>query len=127
MSSLDSLIIEQTINTPEIIFDVENGSFKISGKSMPEDAVEFYKPIVEWVKEFAKTPLSKATFNVELEYFNTASSKLILGIIKTIGQSSSDTCINWYYMEDDEDMQDVGEHLSEILGEGIVNVILLDE
>ena len=41
MSSLESLIIEGTINTPTIVFDTEKLNFQISGKSMPEDAVDF--------------------------------------------------------------------------------------
>ena len=121
---LESLKIEGTINPPSIYFDTENNIFKISGKSMPEDAVEFYQPIIKWVDEFSSTPIPNAKFEVVLEYFNTASSKLILNIIKKIGESSSDISIDWHYMEDDEDMLDIGEYLSEILGEGVVNIIL---
>lgn len=124
MSLLESLKIEETINTPSIYFDTENNVFKISGKSMPEDAHEFYHPILEWVDKFVESPIANAKFEVTLEYFNTASSKHILSIIKKIGKSSKGISIDWHYMEDDEDMLDVGEHLAEILGEGIVNIIL---
>ncbi len=127
MSSLESLIIEGTINTPSIIFDTEKHSFQISGKSMPEDAVDFYKPIDEWVLQFADSKISQATFEIRLEYFNTASSKLILGLIKKIGEAAADVSINWYYMEDDEDMEEVGEHLASILGNDVVKIILIED
>ena len=94
---------------------------------MPEDSVEFYKPIEEWVDVFGNSPIPKAKFEIRLEYFNTASSKLILGIIKKIGLSSKDILIDWYYMDDDEDMEEIGEHLASILGKDVVNIILLEE
>ena len=123
MANLESLIIEGTINTPRINFDVENSVFEITGKSMPEDSVDFYMPIMDWVDEFAIRPVSKAKFKVKLLYFNTTSSKMILEIIKKIGNAGADVKIDWYYYEDDEDMEEVGEHLQSILGEDCVTLI----
>ena len=89
---LESLKIEGTINTPSIYFDTENNVFKISGKSMPEDAVEFYQPIIKWVDEFSSTPIPNAKFEVVLEYFNTSSSKCILDLFKQLEKLNSG---NW--------------------------------
>ena len=125
MSNIESLVIEGTINTPSITFDTEKNIFEIAGKSMPEDAVTFFKPVESWVKQFAESSIDEAKFDIRLEYFNTASSKLILGLIKKIAESGASITIDWYYMEDDEDMQEVGEHLASILGEDVVNIILI--
>ena len=127
MANLESLKISATINTPEINFDVENSTFEISGKSMPEDSVDFYMPIMDWVEEFAVRPVSEARFKVKLIYFNTASSKMILEIIKKIGKAGANVIIEWYYSDDDEDMEEVGEHLQSILGEGRVELIMTEE
>ena len=127
MGNLESLNIEATINTPKIVFDVVNNIFEISGKSMPEDSVDFYMPIIDWVEEFAVKPVTQATFKVKLIYFNTASSKMILEIIKKIGKSGANVIIEWYFSDDDEDMEEVGEHLQSILGEDRVKMIMIEE
>jgi len=44
---MDKLIIEPGIKTPHIIFDAANGSLEIKGKSIPENSIEFYKPVYD--------------------------------------------------------------------------------
>ena len=73
--------IQGTDDTPTVILDKENNIFEISGRSLPEDVVVFYKPILEWLDEYKNDPLDKTVFNFKLEYFNTASSKLLLDVL----------------------------------------------
>ena len=48
--------------------------------------------------------------NIQLEYFNTSSSKCILDDFKKLETlSGTSITINWYYEEDDEDMLEAGE------------------
>jgi len=56
--------------------------------------------------------------NVQLEYFNTSSSKCILDVFKkleAIHKSGNEVIINWYYEEDDEDMLEAGEDYESII------------
>ena len=75
--------IEGTDDTPQVTFDAnpENPFMEISGRSLPEDVVAFYDPILEWLDEYSENPLEKTVLNIKLEYFNTASSKLLLDIL----------------------------------------------
>ncbi len=50
----------------------------------------------------------------KLEYFNTASSKLILDVLSNLEDIEGMTIV-WYYHEDDEDMQEAGEEFSELV------------
>jgi hypothetical protein len=55
---------------------------------------------------------------VQLEYFNTSSSKCILDVFKkleAINKGENDVLINWYYEEDDEDMLEAGEDYESII------------
>ena len=72
--------IAATEDTPEVLLDDKVGAFKISGRSLPEDAFWFYNPIVEWLVEYSKSPLDKTEFHFNLEYFNTASAKQVFKI-----------------------------------------------
>jgi len=115
---MEPIILEATPETPGIILDKQNNKFKIEGKSFPEEARSFYKPILEWLKEYAAKPNEKNEFLVDMEYYNTASSKMLLEIFKTfkeIHKNGNRVEIHWYYPEDDEDMLEAGEDYEEIL------------
>ncbi len=112
------IIIEGTPKTPTIKFDVSEGIFEIKGRSFPENSVEFYKPLIDWLDDYKETPLDKTVVNIRLEYFNTSSSKCILDVFKkleAIHKAKNDVVVNWFYEEDDEDMLEAGEDYESII------------
>lgn len=115
---MEKIAIEGTAKTPTITFDMEKGFLEIKGRSIPENSIEFYKPLVEWLEKYASAPKSATTVNIQLEYFNTSSSKCILDVFKkleTINKSGNAVTINWCYEEDDEDMLEAGEDYQAII------------
>ena len=115
---MDSMTIEGTPKTPTINFHVEKGFLEIKGRSIPENSIEFYKPLVEWLEKYAGKPKTQTQVNIQLEYFNTSSSKCILDVFKkleAIHKNGSEIIINWYYEEDDEDMLEAGEDYQAII------------
>lgn len=115
---MESLTIEGTTKTPNVSFDASSGVLEVKGRSIPENSIEFYKPLVDWLEEYATGPLEKTAVNVHLEYFNTSSSKCILDVFKkleTIHKNKYEVQINWYYEEDDEDMLEAGEDYESII------------
>jgi len=111
---MNPIIISATEDTPGIRFDAANEIFEISGRSLPEDVVKFYKPILDWLEEYAKSPNAKTVFNFKLSYFNTASSKIILDILMKL-EGIEGIAIKWYYPSDDEDMMEAGEEYADIV------------
>lgn len=103
-----------TEDTPKIVLDKGNGVFEISGRSLPEDSAEFYGPILEWLGTYSSDSNPTTQFVFKLEYFNTASSKLILDILSKL-EDIEGTTILWYFHEDDEDMEEAGEEFSELV------------
>ncbi|MEH0154594.1 DUF1987 domain-containing protein [Limibacter armeniacum] len=108
------LNLEGTEDTPKIILDKENGVFEISGRSLPEDSAEFFNPVLEWLEEYKDSANGETVFNFKLEYFNTASSKLILDILSKL-EAVEGTKVVWYFHEDDEDMEEAGEEFSDLV------------
>jgi len=111
---MEIINLEGTEDTPKIILDKSNKIFEISGRSLPEDSSEFYQPILDWLEEYAKDPLPETTFDFKLEYFNTASSKLILDVLTAL-EDIENVRVVWYFYEDDEDMEEAGEEFSELV------------
>ena len=110
--------IQGTDDTPTVTLDKENNIFEISGRSLPEDVVVFYKPILEWLDEYKNDPLDLTVFNFKLEYFNTASSKLLLDVLlklEDINNDGHEVLVRWHYPDDDEDMEEAGEEYSDIV------------
>lgn len=115
---MDALIIESTNLTPGIKFDGEQGTFELKGRSIPENSLEFYQPVYEWLDAYLESPQDKTVVNVQFDYFNTSSSKCILDILKRIDRlddMGKDVLIKWYYDENDEDMMEAGEDYSDLL------------
>jgi hypothetical protein len=115
---MDPIKIEGTPKTPTVEFDAVSGKIEIKGRSIPENSIEFYKPLVDWLDQYAENPSVKTEVNIQLEYFNTSSSKCILDVFKkleVVHKANKDVIINWYYEEDDEDMLEAGEDYQSIL------------
>ncbi len=115
---METIIREGTPKTPYVKLDGEKGLIEIKGRSIPENSVEFYKPLIDWLDKYGNVPLEVTNVNIQLEYFNTSSSKCILDIFKKlelICKKGSKVQINWYYEEDDEDMFEAGEDYQSII------------
>ena len=110
---MKKLVIQKTNNTPGIEFDPETGLMKIEGRSIPENAGDFYDPLIEWLDEYYKNPVEVTKFDMNLEYVNSGSSKYLLGIFRILKKKHDDDkkcIISWYYEEDDEAIFSLGEH-----------------
>ena len=118
--NMEELNIEGTPKTPTIRFDTNSGEMLIKGRSIPENSIEFYKPLTDALDAYTGAPQGETKVNIQLEYFNTSSSKCILDVFKKlekINSGGSTVTINWHYEEDDEDMLEAGEDY-----EAIINV-----
>lgn len=103
---------------PGIILDVENQKFELTGKSCPENVVEFYKPLMDWLDEYKKNPLEKTVFEFSLEYYNTASSKILFIImqkLEAVKETGKEVLIKWFFPEDDEALEEAGEEYDDLI------------
>ena len=112
---MESIKLEGTPKTPTVEFSAENGVLLLKGRSIPENSIEFYKPLINWIENYSASAPSKTVLNVQLEYFNTSSSKCLLDIFKRLERAGDAVTINWYYEEDDEDMLEAGEDYDAII------------
>ncbi len=103
--------------SPGILLDKESGTFRISGTSCPEDAVEFYDPIFKWFDEYLENPLKSTVMDFKMSYFNSVSAKIFLMImtkLEDLSESGYDVKVRWFYNEEDEDLEEAGEEFDNI-------------
>lgn len=113
------LYIAGTDDTPEISFDSEANTFKITGKSLPENVTDFYEPVYKWLENYVKAPNEESAFDLNIEYFNSASHKAInqlLEILSEINNSGNKVLIKWHFLREDEDMLESGHDYAELTG-----------
>ena len=115
---MTELIIEQREDTPFVNFNPEKNIFVIKNKSLPENAIAFYEPILIWIDSYINEPLEETYFNMSFEYFNTASAKQIGKLLVRIQKLSkvSKTQINWHYEPDDIGMLHAGKRFAKLTG-----------
>lgn len=116
---MEILKIDGTKQTPEINFNPLTGVLNISGRSIPENTFEFFNPVLLWLEEYGQKAQPKTVINVDLEYFNTSSSKYILEIfkrLKNIMNDGKDVLVKWFYEQDDEEMMETGEDYEDVSG-----------
>jgi len=117
---MKDLKIEQAFNTPLVNFR-GTGQLIIQGKSIPENTLEFYRPLFNWVDGYGQYPSQQTTMDINLEFFNTSSSKCILTVLKgleKIKKQGYEVTVNWYHSEEDEEMLEAGKDFAEVLNLG---------
>jgi hypothetical protein len=104
--------------TPEISFSPD-GELRLIGKSFWENSQGFYAPVLEWVDAYLKQPATKTVLTVQLDYFNTATAKVLMDMLKRFERAriekSMDIEVHWMYLDMDEDLQEAGEEYASIV------------
>lgn len=115
---METLYIPPTKNTPEVRFDADQGIFLLQGNSLPENAGDFYSPIIASLGEHLPVLTHPVRFEFRLPYFNSSSLKAIYLILteakKAMDQGMELECI-WYVEDQDEFMLDAGETFIEMV------------
>ena len=115
---MDRFSLEPTAITPYIEFDKTKGIFIIQGKSLPEDVKSFYLPVVQWWDLYNKNPNQNTNLVLDFDYFNTASSKMLLILlnkVKELYRNGNEVLITWKYPQLDTELEEAGEEFAELL------------
>jgi len=114
---LKDLKLNSTPKTPEINFDAKTGVLKIIGVSVPENPLEFYFPLIDWFKNYIISPAKETKLIFQLEYLNTSSIQRIYDVLSVLINNidHSQLVIEWYYLEEDFDIKEMGEDFIEAL------------
>lgn len=120
---MNSLKIESTTFTPEINFDITNNTLSFLKVSKPANAIEFYRPVFEFIDNFEKSKVKskiakELVIDFNFDYFNTATAKIIYELLarfKKIKEQGINVIINWFYHPDDDDQLEEGQIMSEAL------------
>ena len=116
---MQNLTITATARTPAIDFDFGKNHLKLSGESYPEDVTEFYSPVFSALDAYlARLGPGTCRFDFELIYFNSSSAKAVMMLMDKLDAAAAKGAavdVHWFYDEEDDTMQELGEEFSEDL------------
>lgn len=121
----NGLFIKGTSKTPEIEF--KPGVINISGRSIPEDAVTFFRPVVKWIENYVANPEKETKVNFRIEYINSGSNRFVFNILKLLNDAHKDgnaMVISWLYEEDDDTIKNLGQDFKALL-EVPINLVII--
>jgi hypothetical protein len=108
------MVIPQTVHTPLVVASFEEGIISIKGKIIPENPDEFFHQLELLTSRCLHEKKSHGlNINIQLDYFNTPSSKMLARYFKSILQETPN--INWHYEKGDDSIREAGEDYSVLL------------
>jgi hypothetical protein len=110
---MDILIRNASFETPSIELNPKSGRLEFIGRSLPEDSATYYKPVLEWIDDYIPLANQHTDIEIKLEYFNTATSMVLLKIFHKF-QNVQDVTVHWYHYSEDEDMLESGREFEEL-------------
>ena len=116
---MDNIEISPTARTPSLKLNLDTCEFVLEGESYPEDTTKFYTQPIGQVIAFLGSKQDKPiTCKFKLKYFNSSSAKVIMDLFTAMEESAASgnsVNIEWHYVADDDNMQELGEEFSEEL------------
>jgi hypothetical protein len=114
---MEELKISPTKNTPEILLNPD-GTIRVRGRSIHENVTDFFAPVEDWITQYIIHPADLTCVDLNLEYCNSASAKVLIHMLQKITYVSlkdKKFIFNWYYEDGDDDILERGEYFAAIL------------
>lgn len=113
------LELQATEDSPHILLDAQQKIMKMVGPSYPENAIDVYQPVTEWVENIVPQLEGKLLCELSFTILSSASNKVIYELLtqlESLGQGNRlDIHVVWYYDKQDIDMMEIGEDFSDTL------------
>ncbi|MCQ2375558.1 MAG: DUF1987 domain-containing protein [Salinivirgaceae bacterium] len=107
-----SLFIKGNDISPQVYFDVNKCIYEINGRSMSVSAISTFQTVLDWVANELPGITNSFTLALKFQYLNSSSSKMVgvlLSDLETQYLSGKVIDVEWYFDNDDEDIQALGD------------------
>jgi hypothetical protein len=110
---MEIILLPPSNYTPLVDFN-PSGVLSIKGRSLMIDTAGFYDPLIRWIQELDAEAIH---FSIEVDYFNTASMKRLMEMLKLLDSRNNlkEFVVYWGFEQDDEDILFKGQILEERL------------
>lgn len=114
---MQNFYLAATAATPEVDFRFDSHKLSLKGESYPENAASFYGPLKDMLAGYlAGLDHVNVTLDVQLAYFNSSSTKLLLELFELFNDAAvkgNYVHLNWFYDEDDDTILEFGQEVAD--------------
>lgn len=114
--SIDKLHLAATASTPTVDFDPDTGVLQLAGESYPENAFDFFRPLLAWVAAYLEHGTTPVVAELALSYLNTSSIKSVmdlLDLLEAAHRAGRTVTARWSYPEDNDRALEMVEEFKE--------------
>lgn len=109
---MERLTLPATQFTPLVDFDYASRALILQGESYPENAAEFYRPIVTALREYTSSAQpGKTTVTLQFAYVNSSSTRSLqqlLALLDSAARDGANIEVRWLVEVDDDAMSELG-------------------
>ncbi|WP_157995334.1 DUF1987 domain-containing protein [Peristeroidobacter soli] len=109
---MERLTLPATQFTPLVDFDYASRAFVLQGESYPENAAEFYGPILSALRQYMNDSQSgKTTVTLQFAYVNSSSTRSLQQLLTLLDSAARDGAsidVRWLVEVDDDAMAELG-------------------
>lgn len=110
---MERLTLPATQFTPLVDFDYASRALTLRGESYPENAAEFYRPILAALREYASggAQSGKTTVTLQFAYVNSSSTRSLQQLVTLLDAAARDGAsieVRWLVELDDDVMTELG-------------------
>ncbi|MCG8996042.1 biofilm regulation phosphoprotein SiaC [Laribacter hongkongensis] len=105
-----------TTSTPAIDTDWTSGRVSLRGDSYPEDAFEFFDPLLTWINRYLAEIQAPLTLELSLLYINTSSIRMLMDLfddMESAHQAGKAVSLAWHYDAENERVAELAEEFRE--------------
>ena len=113
---MSDLEIQATQSSPSIRANSQSGTLEMRGDSYPENSLEFFTPLVQWVREYLCESQNPLRLDLHLLYLNTSSVKVMMDIfdlLEDAHRNGKKVQVCWYYDRENERIAELAEEFKE--------------
>ena len=121
------LEIEKTTSLPYLLIDEEKGYMRLEGRSFHESVTAFFKEIFDWLDVYLASDFGTFTFDFEMNYFNSSTSKLLYNMLMKMDRHVTDDkeiIVNWITTEDNDIIIECGEEFQDEIEDLTFNMVI---
>jgi len=110
---MERLTLTATTLTPLVDFDYDRRVLTLQGESYPENAADFYRPILASLREYLSgaAQAGKTTVELQFAYVNSSSTRSLqqlLTLLEASARDGADVYVRWLVAADDDSMTELG-------------------
>ncbi len=113
---VNDLIIAGSISSPTVRLDASRGVMELTGESYPQNAFDFFAPIIEWARQFLREGSTPLCLELRLSYLNTSSTKCmidLLDLLENAHKSGRSARVAWFCDKENDRAREAAEEFRE--------------